>query len=143
MGVPAGCAGPLGDRRAGNGGTAAIAENIPVDVTDAQAVARLPAERDVDLVVIGPDAAAAAGVADACIARGILVFGPTAAAARIESSKTFAKQVMDSAGIPTARWLSGDAADRNRLSAFVAELGGRCVVKADGLALGKGVDGLW
>jgi phosphoribosylamine--glycine ligase len=123
----------------GNGGTADIAENIPVDVTDAQAVARLAAERDVDLVVIGPDAAAAAGVADACIARGILVFGPTAAAARIESSKTFAKQVMDSAGIPTARWLSGDAADRNRLSAFVAELGGRCVVKADGLALGKGV----
>ena len=67
------------------------------------------------------------------------VFGPTAAAARIESSKTFAKQVMDAAGIPTARWIAGGAADRKQLSAFVGELGGRCVVKADGLALGKGV----
>jgi phosphoribosylamine---glycine ligase len=123
----------------GNGGTAGIAENVAVDVTDATGVARLAAERAVDLVIIGPDAAAAAGVADACTARGIAVFGPTAAAARIESSKTFAKQLMDGAGIPTARWLAGDAADRNHLSAFVADLGGACVVKADGLALGKGV----
>jgi phosphoribosylamine--glycine ligase len=123
----------------GNGGTADIAENVAVDVTDAAAVARLAVERAVDLVIIGPDAAAAAGVADACIERGVLVFGPTAAAARIESSKTFAKQVMDSVGIPTARWVAGDAADRKRLSAFVTELGGACVVKADGLALGKGV----
>jgi phosphoribosylamine---glycine ligase len=123
----------------GNGGTADIAENVAVDVTDAPAVARLALERAVDLVIIGPDAAAAAGVADACSARGILVFGPTAAAARIESSKTFAKTVMDAAGIPTARWLAGEAADRARLSAFAAELGGACVVKADGLALGKGV----
>jgi phosphoribosylamine--glycine ligase len=123
----------------GNGGTATLAENIAVDVEDAQAVARLAADRDVDLVVIGPDAAAAAGVADACIERGIPVFGPSAAAARIESSKTFAKQVMDEAGIPTARWVAGTAADRKRLSAFVAEQRGACVVKADGLALGKGV----
>jgi phosphoribosylamine--glycine ligase len=123
----------------GNGGTADIAENVPVDATDAPAVARLAAERDIDLVIIGPDAAAAAGVADACSARGVPVFGPTAAAARIESSKTFAKQVMDAAGIPTARWIAGEAADRPRLSAFAAELGGVCVVKADGLALGKGV----
>jgi phosphoribosylamine---glycine ligase len=123
----------------GNGGIAALAENIALDAEDAQAVARLATERDVDLVVIGPDAAAAAGVADACIERGILVFGPSAAAARIESSKTFAKQVMDGAGIPTARWVAGGAEDRKRLSAFVAERGGACVVKADGLALGKGV----
>jgi phosphoribosylamine--glycine ligase len=123
----------------GNGGTAAIAENIPIDVEDAHAVARLAGDRDVDLVVIGPDAAAAAGVADACADRGVLVFGPTAAAARIESSKTFAKQVMDAAGIPTARWVAGGAGDRRKLRAFVADLGGACVVKADGLALGKGV----
>jgi phosphoribosylamine--glycine ligase len=123
----------------GNAGTAGIAENVAIEVTDAASVARLASERAVDLVIIGPDAAAAAGVADACHARGILVFGPTAAAARIESSKTFAKQVMDAAGIPTARWIHGDVADRGRLSAFVAELGGACVVKADGLALGKGV----
>jgi phosphoribosylamine--glycine ligase len=123
----------------GNGGTASIAENVAVDVEDATAVARLAAERAVDLVVIGPDAAAAAGVADACIERGVLVFGPTAAAARIESSKTFAKQLMRDAGIPTARWVAGGADDRPLLSAFVAEHGGACVVKADGLALGKGV----
>ncbi len=123
----------------GNGGTADIAENVVLDPTDAAAVATLATERDVDLVVIGPDAAAAAGVADACAERGIAVFGPTAAAARIESSKTFAKEVMDAAGIPTARWVAGEAADRKRLSGFVADLGGVCVVKADGLALGKGV----
>ncbi len=123
----------------GNGGTADLAENVAVDATDAQDVARLATERAVDLVVIGPDAAAAAGVADACAARGVLVFGPTAAAARIESSKTFAKQVMDAAAIPTARWVAGEDADRRQLSAFIADLGGACVVKADGLALGKGV----
>lgn len=123
----------------GNGGTADIAENVPLDVTDAAAAARLARERAVDLVVIGPDAAAAAGVADACIASNIAVFGPTAAAARIESSKTFAKQVMDEAGIATARWASGSAAERERLRDFIRELEGRCVVKADGLALGKGV----
>jgi phosphoribosylamine--glycine ligase len=123
----------------GNGGTGEIAENVAVEVTDAQAVATLAVERGVDLVIIGPDAAAAAGVADACAARGVPVFGPTAAAARIESSKTYAKQVMDMAGIPTARWIAGGADDRKQLSAFAAELAGMCVVKADGLALGKGV----
>jgi len=123
----------------GNGGTTELAENIAVDVTDAPAVARLAVERAVDLVIIGPDAAAAAGVADACAARGVLVFGPSAAAARIESSKTYAKQVMDSAGIATARWIAGGADDRKQLRGFAAELGGMCVVKADGLALGKGV----
>jgi len=123
----------------GNAGTAAIAENIAVDVTDAAAVARLAADRAVDLVVIGPDAAAAAGVADACAERGVVVFGPTASAARIESSKTFAKQVMDDAGIPTARWVAGTAEDRPRLMGFIHDVGGACVVKADGLALGKGV----
>jgi phosphoribosylamine---glycine ligase len=123
----------------GNGGTDAIAENVPLDVTDAPAVARLASERGVDLVVIGPDAAAAAGVADACAAAGIVVFGPSAAAARIESSKSFAKQVMADATIPTARWMAGGRDDLAALLAFVDDLGGRCAVKADGLALGKGV----
>ncbi len=123
----------------GNAGTADIAENIAVDVTDAPAVARLAADRAVDLVVIGPDAAAAAGVADACAERGVIVFGPSASAARIELSKTFAKQVMDGAGIPTARWVSGTLEDRGLLSGFIRDVDGACVVKADGLALGKGV----
>ncbi len=68
----------------GNGGTALIAENVALSATDATGIARLAREREVDLVIIGPDAAAAAGVADACVAAGVTVFGPTAAAARIE-----------------------------------------------------------
>ena len=123
----------------GNGGTVAFADNVAVDVTDAAAVARCARDHDAAIVVIGPDAAAAAGVADACTAEGIAVFGPGAAAARIESSKVFAKQVMQRAAIPTARWVAGDASGRERLRDFVLETGGRCVVKADGLALGKGV----
>ena len=123
----------------GNAGTAELADNMAVDATDAVGIARLAVERHVDLVVIGPDAAAAAGVADACAANGIAVFGPSAAAARIESSKTFAKRLMDDAGIATARWMAGGGADLPRLRAFVDDLDGQCVVKADGLALGKGV----
>ena len=123
----------------GNAGTELIGENVPADVTDASGMARLAREREAELVVIGPDAAAAAGVADACVENGIAVFGPTAGAARIESSKTFAKLLMAEAGIPTARWIGGGIDDLPRLRAFVHELGGQCVVKADGLALGKGV----
>jgi phosphoribosylamine--glycine ligase len=123
----------------GNAGTAEIARNVMVDVTDATGVARLARELEVDLVVIGPDAAAAAGVADACVANGIAVFGPTAAAARIETSKLFAKRVMHDARIKTASWMTGTAGEMAHLRTWVRTLGGPCVVKADGLALGKGV----
>jgi phosphoribosylamine---glycine ligase len=123
----------------GNGGTATIATNIPVAADDPAGVVAAARASEARLVVVGPDAALAAGVADACMAAGIAVFGPTASAARIESSKIFAKTVMDTAGIPTARWRSGGQSDRQRLYALVDELDGRCVVKADGLALGKGV----
>ncbi len=125
----------------GNGGTAAMsrATNVAVAADDPAGIVRAARETEAHLVVIGPDAALAAGVADACTAAGIAVVGPSASAARIESSKTFAKTVMDSAGIPTARWAGGGVADRGRLLALVDELDGRCVVKADGLALGKGV----
>jgi len=121
----------------GNGGTAQLAENVAVAADDVAAQLRLATERSVDLVVIGPDAAVAAGLADACAAAGVPVFGPTAAAGRIESSKAFAKELMDAAAIPTARWR--EAGDVATAMGAVAELGGRCVVKADGLALGKGV----
>ena len=123
----------------GNPGTALIGENVAVSATDPGAVARLARERGVDLVVVGPDAALAAGVADACRASGIAVFGPDAAAARIETSKVFAKELMDRAGVPTARWVRGGRENRADLFDFVLELDGHCVVKADGLALGKGV----
>jgi phosphoribosylamine--glycine ligase len=123
----------------GNGGTAQLGTNVAVSATDAPGVARLAREREVDLVVVGPDAALAGGVSDACREAGLPVFGPSAAAARIEWSKTYAKEVMDRAGVPTARWRSGTRESRSDLFDFVLELDGHCVVKADGLAAGKGV----
>jgi phosphoribosylamine--glycine ligase len=123
----------------GNGGTAQFARNVAIAADDPVAIVRAARAAEADLVVIGPDAALANGVADACTAAGIPVFGPTAAAARIESSKWFAKMLMDTAGVPTARWRSAGAEDRDELLGFIDDLGGRCVVKADGLALGKGV----
>ena len=123
----------------GNGGTAAFADNIPIGIEDAAGIARAATETSADLVIVGPDNALAAGVADAVRAAGIACMGPSAAAARIESSKSFAKQVMHDAGIPTARSVTADAGARDTLVDFIHETRGRCVVKADGLALGKGV----
>ncbi|MGI8940750.1 MAG: phosphoribosylamine--glycine ligase [Actinomycetota bacterium] len=121
----------------GNPGIAAIAEVFDGDAgTPANA---LEAARFVnaDLVVIGPEAPLVAGVADALRAEGFKVFGPDAAAARIEGSKSYAKELMDRAGVPTARWQSFDDADK--AIGFMDELGPPYVVKADGLAAGKGV----
>ncbi len=120
----------------GNAATGAIAVNVPVPATDAPALARLVRERGIDLTVVGPEASVAAGVADAITAGGGLVFGPTAGAGRIESSKAFAKELMVQAGVPTPAFRvfsnAGEAKDyvRGENRAFV--------VKADGLAKGKG-----
>ena len=86
----------------GNPGIAALARCEPVDPLDAVAVAALAADVGADLVVVGPEAPLVAGVADAVRATGIPCFGPTAEAARLEGSKTFAKEVMNAAGVPTA-----------------------------------------
>ena len=109
----------------GNPGIASLAQCHPARAEDPAAVGPLASELAVDLVVVGPEAPLVAGLADALRRRGIAVFGPGAAAARIEGSKAFAKEVMDAAGVPTARTLA------------VARP--PCVVKADGLAAGKGV----
>ena len=119
----------------GNAGIAQVVLTEDLDVNDADAVSALAA--GFDLVVVGPEAPLVAGAVDACRAAGILAFGPTAAAARLEGSKDFAKEVMRSAGIPTAdaRTVT-DAADLVReIDAF----GPPYVVKDDGLAAGKGV----
>jgi phosphoribosylamine---glycine ligase len=123
----------------GNAGTAQIARNREVRADDVEGIVQLCLAEDVDLVVIGPDAAVAAGLADALDVEGIDCFGPTAAAGRIEASKEFAKDVMNDAGIPTARWVGVGPATRDHGVRFIEEHHGRCVVKADGLALGKGV----
>ncbi|HEV7678595.1 MAG TPA: phosphoribosylamine--glycine ligase [Candidatus Dormibacteraeota bacterium] len=123
----------------GNGGTAALGRNLPVAADDVEGMVQLALAEDVDLVVIGPDAAVAAGLAEALDVEGIDCFGPTAAAGRIEWSKEYAKDVMNDGGIPTARWVGAGRATRDRAVHFIEEHRGFCVVKADGLALGKGV----
>ncbi len=121
----------------GNAGTARIAAAYPVNPADAEEVLELVARVAPDLVVVGPEAPLVAGVADAVRAAGVACFGPSAAAARIEGSKSFAKQVMAEAGVPTAASVTfhepGAASDH--LAGRVAPY----VVKADGLAAGKGV----
>jgi phosphoribosylamine---glycine ligase len=121
----------------GNAGTAMVAEQRAVDVANAAAVADLAAAVAADLVVIGPEVPLVAGAADAVRGRGIACFGPTAAAAEIEASKAFAKDVMAAAGVPTARaWVCTDA---ESVAERLAALKPPFVVKHDGLAAGKGV----
>ncbi|HJX07035.1 MAG TPA: phosphoribosylamine--glycine ligase [Actinomycetota bacterium] len=122
----------------GNAGIAASAECFPsVAADDVTRSVNLVDQQDVDLTVIGPEVPLVSGLADALRRRGRTVFGPSAAAARIEGSKAFAKEIMARRGVPTAR--SGVFEDAEKATAFVDELGGKAVVKADGLAGGKGV----
>ena len=124
----------------GNGGTARIAQNVTgLDINDAQSVLAFcqKPEHAIDLVVIGPEAPLVAGVADDLRAAGILVFGPDSYGAQLEGSKTFSKEFMDANNIPTARYGSFD--NEADALAYVNELGAPIVVKADGLAAGKGV----
>lgn len=121
----------------GNAGTAAVAEQRGVVATDPVAVAALAVELSCDLVIIGPEAPLVAGVADAVRAAGIACFGPSAAAARLEGSKAFAKQVMAAAGVPTAA--ARVCTTAAEVGAALDEFGPPYVVKDDGLAAGKGV----
>lgn len=121
----------------GNPGTIAVAGNHHVDPMDGEAVGDLAVRLGADLVVVGPEAPLVAGVADAVTARGIAVFGPGRAAARLEGSKAFAKEVMAAAGVPTARAFV--CTSPGETAAALDELGAPYVVKDDGLAAGKGV----
>ena len=121
----------------GNPGTAEFATNHPVDVLDGDAVATLATRLGVGLVVVGPEAPLVAGVADAVRAAGVACFGPSAAAARLEGSKAFAKEVMAAAGVPTAR--AQVCETPTDVAAALDAFGPPYVVKDDGLAAGKGV----
>ena len=122
----------------GNGGTANIARNVKdLNAEDAQAVLAFAQAHNIELVVIGPEAPLVAGVADVLREAGIPVFGPDAQGAQLEGSKTYSKRFMDANGIPTARYQSFTDAASAR--AYCDELGAPLVVKADGLAAGKGV----
>lgn len=122
----------------GNGGTAELAQNVTgLNAEDGQAVLAFAREHAIDLVVIGPEAPLVAGVADVLRDAGFAVFGPDAQGARLEGSKTFSKQFMDANAIATARYAS--FTELEPALAYVRELGAPIVVKADGLAAGKGV----
>lgn len=121
----------------GSDGIARDAQVLAVDTADPAAIVALARETRVDLVVVGPEAPLAAGVADRLQAAGIAVFGPSARAARLEGSKSFAKEFMRRHGIPSAPYRVFD--DPDRAQAYVRAYAGPLVVKADGLAAGKGV----
>ena len=121
----------------GNSGIAMLAECADIDILDGASVVTFCAENAVDFVIVGPEAPLAAGVADATRAAGLLTFGPSAAAARLEASKAFTKEICDACGAPTAAYARFTDAATAR--AYVTAQGAPIVIKADGLAAGKGV----
>ena len=122
----------------GNPGLAELGPVVEgISPSDAGAVAAFARQQEMDLVVVGPEAPLAAGVVDALTRQGIKAFGPLRAAARLESSKSFAKEIMKRAGVPTAE--AGSFTDRQPAIEYLKRQPGPFVVKADGLAAGKGV----
>jgi phosphoribosylamine---glycine ligase len=121
----------------GNGGTWQVAENVAIDSTNIDGLVQFAASNDIGLTVVGPDDPLALGVVDAFQAGGLRIFGPTRAAAEIESSKAFSKNLMSEAGIPTATFQV--FSEHEKALAYVCERGAPIVIKASGLALGKGV----
>lgn len=121
----------------GNGGTAEIAENVDLDIADGEALLSFVHERNIGLVVIGPEAPLVDGVADLLRADGVPVFGPNADGAQLEGSKAYSKAFMEANDIPTAAY--GRFDDDAAALAYVREQGAPIVIKADGLAAGKGV----
>nr|MDQ3333411.1 phosphoribosylamine--glycine ligase [Planctomycetota bacterium] len=122
----------------GNAGTAEDAENVAISTTDFNGLVRFAVEQKIGLVVIGPEAPLVAGLADAMRKKGLLVFGPNKNAAELEGSKVFSKQFMRQHGVPTAEFRSFDAA-RDAFAYVEERPETPLVVKADGLAAGKGV----
>lgn len=124
----------------GNAGIAQLAQCIPIDAADIDGLARFAREADCDIVVVGPELPLSLGLADRLASQGHAVFGPTAAAARIESSKAYAKGVMERAGIPTACYeVFDDPSTARQAAVAAASQAGSVVVKLDALAAGKGV----
>jgi phosphoribosylamine---glycine ligase len=121
----------------GNAGIAQLAECADFDILDAAEVVSFCEENAIDFVIVGPEAPLAAGIADATRAAGFLTFGPSAAAAQLEASKGFTKAVCDACGAPTAAYARFDHPEAAK--AYIRAQGAPIVVKADGLAAGKGV----
>lgn len=121
----------------GNGGTAQIAENVPIGFTDVDGLLKFAQENQIDFTVIGQEAASDAGVVDAFQAAGLAIFGSTKQATRIESSKVFSKNLMEAQQIPTAKYRTFDTPEA--ALEYVQSCSFPIVIKADGLAEGKGV----
>ncbi len=121
----------------GNAGIAQIADCAALDIKNGGAVVNFAEENSIDFVIVGPEAPLATGVADRLREAGVLVFGPSAEAARLEASKSFTKEICDASGAPTAAYARFTEADPAK--AYIREQGAPIVVKADGLAAGKGV----
>ena len=121
----------------GNAGTASIATNVPIAVTDFDALVGAAREHDIDLTIVGPELPLTVGIVDRFQQEGLRIFGPTKAAARIEGSKSFARGIMRDAGAPTPAFEVFDDAGAAR--EYVRSQGAPIVIKADGLAAGKGV----
>jgi phosphoribosylamine--glycine ligase len=121
----------------GNAGIAMLAECADIDILDGAVVVTFCEENAIDFVIVGPEAPLAAGVADACRAAGLLTFGPSAAAAKLEASKAFTKEICDACNAPTAAWARFTEATPAK--DYIRAQGAPIVVKADGLAAGKGV----
>lgn len=133
---------PLAERvfvAPGNAGTATEpgCENVPIDAADIRALADFAAAQAIGLTIVGPEVPLVAGIVDEFSARGLKCFGPSAACARLEGSKAFSKDFCARHGIPTAAW--GDFSDAAAACAYIRARGAPIVVKADGLAAGKGV----
>src|SRR5689334_18256800 len=121
----------------GNAGTAAIAENVAIAATDLSQLRDFAKQNSIDLTVVGPDDPLALGIVDLFAAANLRIFGPTKSAARLESSKIFAKELMRSQQVPTAE--AGTFSDSGEALGYCQRLKFPVVIKADGLALGKGV----
>lgn len=123
----------------GNGGTRLVAENVPIEDTDIEALAAFARREGVDLTVVGPETPLVLGIADEFEKQGLRLFGPSRKAAQLEGSKVFAKQFLERHRIPTARFMTADSVGQVQKILSSGELGLPVVVKADGLAAGKGV----
>lgn len=121
----------------GNGGTAGLGTNVPVSASDIAGLARLAGEKKIDLTVVGPEAPLVDGIVDVFEKEGLVCFGPKSAGARLEGSKVFAKEFMRRHGVPTADFEVFD--DGDEAKDYLQKKGPPLVIKADGLAAGKGV----
>ncbi len=123
----------------GNAGTGKIGTNISIDVSNHEAVANFVSTKGIDMVVVGPEQPLVEGIADSLQAKGIAVVGPSQEAAQLEGSKEFSKRFMQKYGIPTAAYAAFDSHQEAEAMAFIDQQNLPVVVKADGLAAGKGV----